>query len=424
MSTSNFRYDPFDPATRADPYSYYSVLRESHPVYFAEQSSAWCVSRYEDVMAVLTSPESFSSDAMQTMMMGFRPGTDPIADPAALQSLMMLAELLPFSLDQLLSARSLIASDPPMHRLMRNIVNRGFTPRRIAALEPRAKQIVADCIAGLYDGQSFDVIADLAIPLPVIIIAELLGVEPDRRADFKEWSDKLVAGATGSGRGGDPITSGFGPAIASFCEYFLEIAARRRREPQDDLISALVRDDGQESLDEVGAVFFALLLLVAGNETTTNLIGNAVRALLAHPDQLALVSSDMNAMVPRLVEETVRWDGPVQFVFRRAVSDMDIAGTTIPAGQTVIPLLGSANRDSAAFKEADRFDVLREQRTNVGFGFGIHFCLGAALARLEARVALDALIPQLPRIRLSDAPVEFVDSYLVRGPRELRLSAV
>jgi len=424
MSNFSFSYDPFDPATRTDPYSYYSTLREKHPVYFAEASSAWCVSRYDDVMSVLTTPESFSSDAMQTMMMGFRPGTDLTADPAALQSLMMLTELLPFSLDQLLSVRSLIASDPPMHRLMRNIVNRGFTPRRIAALEPRAKQIVSECMSGLYDGRSFDLIADLAIPLPVIIIAELLGVEPDRRADFKEWSDKLVAGATGSGRGGDPIESGFGPAIASFCDYFVEVAARRRREPQDDLISALVRDDGQESLDEIGAVFFALLLLVAGNETTTNLIGNAVRALLAHPDQLALVSANTDAMVRRVVEETVRWDGPVQFVFRRAVSDIDIAGTTIPAGATVIPLLGSANRDSSAFRDAERFDVMREQRANVGFGFGIHFCLGAALARLEARVALDALIPELPRMRLSDAPVEFVDSYLVRGPRELRLNAV
>jgi cytochrome P450 len=275
-----------------------------------------------------------------------------------------------------------------------------------------------------YEGETFDLVADLAIPLPVIIIAELLGVEPERRADFKEWSDKLIAGATGSGRGGDPIASGFGPAIASFSEYFVEIAARRRREPQDDLISALVRDDGQESLDELGAVFFALLLLVAGNETTTNLIGNAVRALLAHPAQLALVASDIPTMVPRLVEETLRWDGPVQFVFRRAVEDITIAGAKIKAGQTVVPLIGSANRDSSAFPDAHRFDVLREPGPNVAFGFGIHFCLGAALARLEARVALEALVPELCNVRASDSPIEFVDSYLVRGPRELLLTAV
>ncbi len=419
----NFSYDPFDPSTRENPYAYYSVLREKHPAYYAEGSNVWCVSRYDDVMHVLKTPEAFSSDAMQTMMMGIRPGADLASDPTSLQNVMILASLLPFSLDQLLATRSLIASDPPMHRLMRNIVNRGFTPRRIAALEPRARQIVSDCMRSFYEGRSFDLVADLAIPLPVILIAELLGVEPERRSDFKEWSDKLVAGATGSGRGGNPIESGFGPAIAAFSEYFLEIAARRRREPEDDLISALVRDDGEDSLDELGAVFFALLLLVAGNETTTNLIGNAVRALLAHPEQLARVAADPKAMVPRLVEEILRWDGPVQFVFRRAVEDTTIAGARIAAGQTVVPLLGSANRDSAVFPNADSFDVNRDPAPNVAFGFGIHFCLGAALARLEARVALEALIPELSTVRTSDAPIEFVDSYLVRGPRELRLTA-
>lgn len=421
---TDFRYDPFDPSTRNDPYVYYSVLREKHPAYYAEHSSVWCVSRYDDVMHVLKTPELFSSDEMQTMMMGIRPGTDPTTDPVSLQNLMILASLLPFSLEQLLATRSLIASDPPMHRVMRNIVNRGFTPRRIAALEPRARQIVSECMRSFYEGKSFDLVADLAIPLPVILISELLGVEPERRTDFKEWSDKLVAGATGSGRGGDPIESGFGPAIASFSEYFVEIAARRRREPKDDLISALVRDDGEGALDEVGAVFFALLLLVAGNETTTNLIGNAVRALLAHPEQLAIVAADPTAMVPRLVEETLRWDGPVQFVFRRAVEDVTVAGAEIRAGQTVVPLIGSANRDSSTFPDAHRFDVTREPAPNVAFGFGIHFCLGAALARLEARVALEALIPELSNVRASDSPIEFVDSYLVRGPRELRLTAV
>jgi cytochrome P450 len=421
---TDFSYDPFDPSTRDDPYAYYSELREKYPAYYAEQSGVWCVSRYDDVMHVLKTPEAFSSDAMQTMMMGIRPGTDLTSDPVSLQNLMVLASLLPFSLEQLIATRSLIASDPPMHRLMRNVVNRGFTPRRIAALEPRARQIVRECMRSFYEGKSFDLVADLAIPLPVILIAELLGVEPERRADFKEWSDKLVAGATGSGRGGDPIESGFGPAIASFCEYFVEIAASRRRDPQDDLISALVRDDGEGSLDELGAVFFALLLLVAGNETTTNLIGNSVRALLAHPGQLAVVAADPTVMVPRLVEETLRWDGPVQFVFRRAIEDVTIAGAKISAGQTVVPLIGSANRDSSVFSEAHRFDVTREPASNVAFGFGIHFCLGAALARLEARVALEALIPELSNVRASDSPVEFVDSYLVRGPRELRLTAV
>jgi cytochrome P450 len=421
---TDFSYDPFDPSTREDPYSYYAVLREKHPAYYAEQSNVWCVSRYDDVMHVLKTPESFSSDAMQTMMMGIRPGTDLTSDPVSLQNLMVLASLLPFSLEQLIATRSLISSDPPMHRLMRNIVNRGFTPRRIAALEPRARQIVSDCMRSFYEGKSFDLVADLAIPLPVILIAELLGVEPERRADFKEWSDKLIAGATGSRRGGNPIESGFGPAIASFCEYFVGIAASRRRDPQDDLISALVRDDGEGSLDELGAVFFALLLLVAGNETTTNLIGNAVRALLAHPEQLAVVAADPMAMVPRLVEETLRWDGPVQFVFRRAIEDVTIAGAKISAGQIVVPLIGSANRDSSVFPEAHRFDVTREPAPNVAFGFGIHFCLGAALARLEARVALEALIPELSNVRASDLPIEFVDSYLVRGPRELRLTAM
>jgi cytochrome P450 len=415
-------YEPFRAEVRDDPYPFYARMREQAPVYFAEEAQAFCISRHEDVMAVLRSPEDFSSDAMRTMLAGMRPGSDPMKDPEAFQRLMAFAQALPFSPQELMVARNLIAEDPPRHGVLRAIVNRGFTPRRISAWEPRARAIVDECVAGLRRARSFDLIGDLAMPLPVRMIAEILGVEPGRYADFKRWSDHLVASLTGSGRGADPMATGFVDTLRKVSEYIVSVAAEREKTPGDDLISVLVAARaGEAALSPVELTMFVLLLLGAGNETTTNLIGNAVLALLDHPEELERLRADPS-LLPGAIEEVLRWNGPVQLVFRRATRDLEIAGTRIPANSGLIALIGSANRDERKWgPTAAEFRIERNPQGHVAFGFGNHFCLGASLARREARVALEALLDELPALRRRDPQVEYVDSFLVRGPRRLPL---
>lgn len=420
--TSSLRYEPFSPDFRADPYPHYAALREHAPVHFAPDAKAFCVSRYEDVRTVLRDPVRFSSDAMRTFLLGAPPGRDPMADPAVMQRMMTMSQALPFPLEELVTSRNLISEDAPRHGPLRSLVNRGFTPRRIAAWEPRLRDIAAECMAGIEGQDEFDLIAELATPLPLRIIVEMLGVEPERRADFKRWSDVIVAASTGSGRGLDPVTSGFAPAMRELSLYVQGMAVERRRVPGDDLLSVLLdAQEGEVALTDAEIAFFVLLLLVAGNETTTNLIGNATLALLRHPAELARVRAD-RSLVPALVEEALRYDSPAQFVFRRVVIDVELPGGHIPANEHVVALIGSANRDERQWGEsAARLDVGRDTQGHLAFGIGSHFCLGAALARLEGRIALGELIDLLPDLEPSEKSVDYVDSFLVRGPRSLRL---
>jgi len=411
-------FDPFSPAWREDPYPKYRELRDRAPVHWSPEAGIWCVSRWEDVMLVLKSHDEFSSRAMLTMLMnGGLDGLPPLT-PRLLwfaARILLTARLNPFAFPKV---PSLIAADGARHDRLRAVVNRGFTPRQIAAWEGRAREIAGDCVAKLGSGV-FDVVEDLSIPLPVTVIAEMLGIEPERRRDFKRWSDVVIDNATGAGRA-DP----FGPKVLEtfreMTNYVVRIARQRRKRPADDLISQLVAAPGGETLRPIEVVQFVTLLLVAGNETTTNLIGNAATALLDHPEQLARVAADPG-LIPSLIEETLRFDAPVQLVFREALADVEIAGVCIPKGATVAPLLGSANRDERRFERPDDFDVARNPQGHVGFGFGVHFCLGASLARLEAKVALEALVPELTRLRRAEARVPRIDSFLVRGPRRLAL---
>lgn len=222
-------YEPFSEVVRDDPYPYYAALREHAPIYWAEEAQAFCVSRHADVQAVLRSPELFSSDAMRTMLVGMRPGADPLRDADAMQRVLVFAEALPFPQEDLIAGRNLISEDPPRHDVLRMLVNRGFTPRRIAAWEPRMRQIVGECMEVLRDGDEFDVVADLGIPLPVRIIAEMLGVEPERREDFKRWSDQVISATTGMARGGDTAMSGMAAAIRALAEYIQDVVTERGR---------------------------------------------------------------------------------------------------------------------------------------------------------------------------------------------------
>ncbi len=415
-------YDPMSPRWRDDPYPSYRALRDQAPVHWAEGANAFCVSRYDDVQQVLNDPERFSSRAMFTVLMN---GGEEEMPPLTWRNLKALARFTLASRSMpgaFLKARNLIASDGEVHTSMRSIVNRGFTPRRVRDWEPRIRQLVGESMARLEGSPRFDVMRELAVPLPVTIIAEMIGIEPERRDEFKRWSDTIIHYATGSGRA-DRFNEEFTSTILGLMRYLRGIARERRSRPADDLISAIVATrDGERGLSDIETTMFVNLLLVAGNETTTNLIGNAVNALLDHPEELERVAGDLS-LVPSLVEETLRSDAPIQLLFRTAVRETELRGVKIPEGTWVCPLLGSANRDERRFDEPDRFDVARNPQGHVGFGFGKHFCLGASLARLEATAALEALVPELLRRRRAEPGLERVDSFLVRGPARLELAA-
>jgi cytochrome P450 len=415
-------YTPFSPEVRANPYPFYATLRAHAPAYFVPDIGAWAISRFRDVEYVLTHPELFSSDAMRTMFISQTPGADPIEDAAATERMLAIASALPFTFEEMVQARNLISTDPPEHEVMRRIVSRGFTPRRIAAYESRVREIVGRCMDRLRDGAEFDLVRDLAVPVPTVIIAEMLGVDPERYEDFRRWSDLVISQASGSRRGQSFEETGYVGMIRELSLYLLEIMERRRRTPSDDLVTTLIAaQEGDGTLTPMEVVTFTILLLVAGNETTANLIGNAVNALLDHPAALARVARD-RALVPAVVEETLRWEGPIQFFFRRVRREVTIAGTTLAENAMLMPLLGSANRDERQFPEPDVFDVTRDTGGHLAFGIGVHYCLGAALARLEARITLEALLDELPRLRRTHASVDYVDSFLIRGPHRLALA--
>jgi cytochrome P450 len=412
-------WDPYSSHWRDDPYPKYRELRDDAPVFHSPASDTWTVSRYDDVVAVMRNTEVFSSKTRGGQMEA------AMSELSLAEKLQLFARFVtrmraaPWTVR---NSRMLIQEDGAVHLRMRDLVNRGFTPRQIKRLEPRIRALVAECMAKLAHEAQFDLVSELNTPLPVTVIAELLGVEPERRHVFKHWSDVIISGATGSGIA-NPLASGVLDAMGELRAYLRPIARDRRRHPADDLISILVaaKVDG-EGLSDYEIFLFVLLLLIAGNETTTNLLGNAVDALLAHPDQLARVAADPR-LVPALVEETLRFDGPIQFLTRVTTREVELHGVRIPAHARVAVLLGSANRDERRFPEPDRFDLARDTRGHVAFGFGAHFCLGASLARLEARAVLEALVPELPRLARVRPEREFLDSYLIRGRARLDLCA-
>jgi cytochrome P450 len=417
--TTALEFDPL--ASRADPYPIYRRLRDEAPVHYSEPRRMWSVTRFDDVMHVLKNPEIFSSRAMFTMIMA---GGNEKLPPLRLGVLRFIwnivwrVRLNPF---EFWTARNLIAEDGERHSSMRAIVNRGFTPRRIAEWEPRVRELVASCIAPLRRGEPFDVVADLAVPVPVTTIAEMLGVPGERSADFKRWSDRVIHITTGPERDRQRFERHNTDPILEFLVAMRQLARERRANPRDDLISLILAEqEGEVALTDREVIQFVLLLLVAGNETTTNLIGNLTEALIEHRDVLHAVAGDP-ALVPALVEEGLRYDSPVQVVFRNATADTEIRGVRIPRGGYVAVFLGSANRDERRFPDPDRLDLARDVSGFPGFGFGKHFCLGASLARLEARVAFEALVPELPRLERADRSVARVDSFLVRGPKRLAL---
>ncbi|MDR7082712.1 cytochrome P450 [Arthrobacter ginsengisoli] len=365
-------------------------MRETAPVFHDEQSGSWHVFRYDDVQQVLSDHARFSS------RMG---GGDP-------------------SETGQLFASSLITTDPPRHRQLRSLVTQAFTPKAVDALAPRISRLTDELLARIASLGTADLIQELAYPLPVIVISELMGVPADDRNRFKHWSDVIVS-QTRSGA----INEDHHATNVEMTEYFLDLIELRRSRPGTDLISNLLSAeiDGQK-LNDVEMLGFCSLLLVAGNETTTNLIGNAVLCFTEVPGTIERILKEPS-LLPQAIEEVLRFRSPVQSMYRVAVADTTLSDVQIPAGAPLVAWIGSANRDERQFQRPARFDIDREQIRHLAFGHGIHFCLGAPLARLEARIALEAVLSGLPGLTLAPGSrLERMDSTIVYGLRTLPAS--
>jgi cytochrome P450 len=389
----SFVFNPIDPEFLANPYPTYATLRQEHPVY-RHPAGFWVLSRYDDVAAALKNPEVFSSAAMGG---GQRP--------------LPMSERVEAPI-----GNSLISEDPPLHTQQRNIVNRGFTPARISALEPRVELLADDLFAKFATRGTCDVTAELANPLPVSVIAELLGLDPSRRDEFKQLSTDIIIGATQMDSMGSPAMF---DSMRRFRDVISEAVEDRKRNPGSDLISVLV--EAGDILDAESTIGFAGLLLAAGSETTTNLIGNATLTLLEEPDLLERTVRDHELVKP-LLEESLRRDPPVQLLMRLTTRETEVGGVEMPKGNLVMLALGSANRDETRFAEPERFDLERNTQGHLAFGFGNHFCLGASLARLEGTIALTRIVERLRRPKLAAAEVSYHGSFLIRGPTSLPIS--
>ena len=413
-------YDPFGEQVLADPYPYYRTLRRETPVSYATGSGMYCVARYAEAEIVLRDPTTFSADATRTVTTGAAPAVD------LRSKLRLVAQLIPLALRdprtaRVMASRNMLALDPPDHTEMRNIVNRAFTPRAVGSWEPRIREISDGLGSQLRQRSTFDFMDDFAVPLPVSVIIEMLGVDPEHRQEFKHWSDRFIAGLFGPKSRLGLSKSGAFEAMSWLSGHMREVVRARQKEPRDDVISTLVRaQDEAGVLSEAETLFFAVGLLVAGNETTTRLLGSMVHALLQHPDQLDLVRRD-RSLIPAVVEECLRLEGPAQLTLRRATKETELAGVQIPRNAMIAVLLASANRDETHWGDnAEAFDVTRDARSHLGFSLGAHFCLGAGLARLEGRIAMETLLEDLPSLTL-ERPAKIAPSFVARGIEQLAL---
>ena len=382
------------PSARRDPYPSYDRIRAAGP--FARSRMGWYTARHDVVSAVLRSPafsHDFSVDPrFQTAGMQHR-RADELVDPVG--------------------PDSMLGVDPPDHTRLRRLVSAGFTPRSVQALRPRVEEIAHDLLRDL-DGPVVDVVPRYSGVLPVLVICEVLGVPARDRERFTHWGDLLAVtlDATASSR----AQRAGQDALADLQAYFEDLFAERRRAPGDDLVSRLlaVEEDG-EVLTARELMATCLLLLAAGFETTVNLLGNGTKALLAHPDQVALLRAEPERL-PDAVEEVLRYDAPVQLTARLAARDAEVAGVTVPRGAAVITLLGGANRDPEVFERPGEFDVTRPNaRQHLAFAVGVHHCLGAALARLEGEVGFAALLDAFPDLSPAGRSVQR-KTFVLRGP--------
>lgn len=388
-----------DPGFFANPYALYDQWRAEAPVRWEPALRGWCVTSHAAVTAALADPH-LSSDRTEAYLAAFPlDARETLCTFARARSDMMLFV------------------DPPKHTRLRGLVQKAFTPKMIEQLRPRIEHLVSEFLAPARANGGFDLISDLSEPLPGVVIAELLGVPPADRPQFKRWALDFATAISG-GRTLDVVLRAQ-TSLLAMAEYLRPIIADRRMHPADDLLSALVAVEKQgELLNETELVATCMLLLIAGSETTTNLIGNGMLALLRNPGQLARLRAGEEGIRPA-VEELLRYDTPVQASFRVAREATVIAGAPIQPGEMVVLVLGAANRDPSQFPEPNRLDIGRGDRRHLSFAHGPHFCLGAALARLEAQVAIAAILERLPGVRLASDQPDWRPLFAFRGLQSL-----
>ena len=395
---SGVTYNPLSPSVYTDPYPTYERLRDKDPVHWSPLMDSWVFSRYKHVDGILRDHKRFSND------------TSKRGNPSHIDESFDLA-----------NQPSMLFRDPPDHTRLRALVSRAFTPAVVEGLAGHIRAIADDLLDQIDDPSAFDLMEAIAAPLPVIVIAELLGVPTEDRPQFQIWSRHRARGLEPNIT--DKERRLVTEAGKELDAYFLGIIDQRRREPQDDLISGLVAaEEAGDKLSQAELLAMLRLLLVAGNETTTKLIGNGMLALLRNPNQLEVLRQSPDLM-PSAIEELLRYDAPVQLDVRVALEDVEFDGRHVNKGQGIMVLLGSANRDPEVFSEPDRLDLTRQEANHISFGRGIHHCLGASLARLEGRLTFEAIMERFADIRMqTDRPV-FRDNIILRGLEVLPVSA-
>jgi len=390
---SGVAWFPLDPAFIAEPYPVYRKLRERDPYHWSRLTGMLVVSRYEDIDAILRDHERFRNGEAQY-------GSRNLVNEGVRRQL----------------TPSILSLDPPDHTRLRGLVNRAFTPRAVAAMEEHVRDMAHSLLDEVGEGDEFDLMANLATLLPMVVIAEMIGVPTGDRERFKTWSDRFarVLEPNLTGEEGDLVLE----TAEEFRDYFAPIIEARRGEPTDDLVSRLVaaEEDGQKLTTDETQVTLRLLL-VAGNETTTNLIGNGLRALLQNPDQLQLLR-ERPELMPTAIEELLRYDAPVQLDGRYVAEDSELGDKVVRAGSRIALLLGGANRDPEQLSDAENLDITREGANNISFGRGIHHCLGAPLARLEGRIAFEVLLERFDEIEFGARQPSYKPNVVLRGLRE------
>jgi cytochrome P450 len=387
---------PMLPENRSDPYPIYAFIRNHEPVHHAPDGS-WVLTRYDHSAALLRDPRFSTNPARLT--------EGP--DAAAMGPIRQVGSSLMMFLD------------PPDHTRLRSLVSQAFTPRMVESLRPRIERLVDELLDAVVEIGEMDVLADLAYPLPTVVICELLGVPPEDRERFKSWSadaSRLLDGYLDQAAMDKGMVAGM-----YLFQYFTDLVDARRKEPRHDLLSALLAaETSGDKLTHAELLSTATLLFVAGFETTMNLVGNGTLALLRNPDQLARMR-DEPSLVRSGVEELLRYDSPVHVTARIATSDVEIGGFTVREGEQAVAILGAANRDPEQFPDPDRLDVARTPNRHLAFGGGPHFCLGAALARLEGQILFGRLLRRLPDLELVTTEPTYREHYVIRGLTELRV---
>ena len=383
-------FDPFAPEIVESPYATYRQLRDSQPVTYSEKYDAWFLFRYDDVMAAVHDPETFSSTEGPSLTA--RAGGDRMP--------------------------TILSMDDPDHAKYRGVVSRMFTPRAVAEFEPRIRSLVRGHLDRIAPLGECDIMSELAVPVPISVVGQLLGVHDGDHDDFRRWAEDLV-----HQRPGDQASiEAAAKAAASIGQYFTAIIDERRTNPGDDLISVLL--DAQIDGQPVGMphiLGYCFLFIVAGTETTTSFMGNATLALAAHPDTRRELGDDPKLWT-NAIEELIRWDSPVQGMARTVTTDTEIRGVKIPANSRIQLRYGSGNRDERAFPDPDRLDIRRRVERHLAFGHGVHFCMGAALARMESRIILEELVNRIPEWEVDHSATVRIPSAEVRSPAHLRIT--